>query len=143
MQAPDGENQPSVEVELFVSADKLLILNTNLKEILMDHPLRTVSFIADIGDVVVIMARRRLIAPGEDGAGPGSPGSGDEIMPSHHVGQRSPDSSALSRSASGDSTGSRSSASDTGSARRTLDVPKMQAKVVCHVIECDDVSCLN
>jgi hypothetical protein len=27
----------------------------------MDHSLRTISYIADIGDLVVIMARRRLL----------------------------------------------------------------------------------
>ena len=28
---------------------------------MMDHGLRTISYIADIGDLVVIMARRRLL----------------------------------------------------------------------------------
>jgi hypothetical protein len=28
---------------------------------MMDHSLRTISYIADIGDLVVIMARRRLL----------------------------------------------------------------------------------
>ena len=31
------------------------------QEIMMDHSLRTISYIADIGDILVIMARRRLI----------------------------------------------------------------------------------
>ena len=32
----------------------------------MDHSLRTISYIADIGDILVLMARRRLIgSPGE------------------------------------------------------------------------------
>lgn len=39
-----------------------MVLNTDLKEIMMDHTLRTISYIADIGDLVVLMARRR---PGE------------------------------------------------------------------------------
>lgn len=30
-----------------------------LQEIMMDHALRTISYIADIGDLLVIMARRR------------------------------------------------------------------------------------
>lgn len=29
-----------------------------LQDIMMDHPLRTISYIADIGDLVVLMARR-------------------------------------------------------------------------------------
>lgn len=30
------------------------------KETMMDHPLRTISYIADIGNIVVLMARRRM-----------------------------------------------------------------------------------
>ena len=33
----------------------------------MDHALRTISYIADIGDLVVLMARRRVL-PTDDGA---------------------------------------------------------------------------
>lgn len=36
-----------------------MVLNTDLKEIMMDHALRTISYIADIGELVVLMARRR------------------------------------------------------------------------------------
>ena len=61
-QAPEGETQPSTEVDLFISTEKIMVLNTDLKEIMMDHTLRTISYIADIGDLVVLMARRR---PGE------------------------------------------------------------------------------
>ena len=35
------------------------------QEIMMDHALRTISYIADIGDLLVIMARRRP-APTDD-----------------------------------------------------------------------------
>lgn len=59
MQAPEGESQPSTEVDLFISTEKIMVLNTDLKEIMMDHTLRTISYIADIGDLVVLMARRR------------------------------------------------------------------------------------
>ena len=39
----------------------------SLQEIMMDHALRTISYIADIGDLVVLMARRRMITQdGED-----------------------------------------------------------------------------
>jgi len=37
---------------------------------MMDHSLRTISYIADIGEILVIMARRRLI---------GSPGDTDSM----------------------------------------------------------------
>lgn len=59
MQAPEGETQPSTEVDLFISTEKIMVLNTDLKEIMMDHTLRTISYIADIGDLLVLMARRR------------------------------------------------------------------------------------
>lgn len=45
-----------------------MVLNTDLKEIMMDHALRTISYIADIGDLVVLMARRRFI-PSENEEG--------------------------------------------------------------------------
>nr|XP_034325394.1 uncharacterized protein LOC105322410 isoform X22 [Crassostrea gigas] len=65
--APEGENQPSTAVDLFVSTEKIMVLNTDLQEIMMDHSLRTISYIADIGDILVIMARRRLLSsPGEE-----------------------------------------------------------------------------
>nr|XP_017036529.2 uncharacterized protein LOC108084703 isoform X1 [Drosophila kikkawai] len=59
--APEGESQPSTEVDLFISTEKIMVLNTDLKEIMMDHALRTISYIADIGDLVVLMARRRFV----------------------------------------------------------------------------------
>lgn len=67
IKAPEGENQPSTAVDLFVSTEKIMVLNTDLQEIMMDHSLRTISYIADIGDILVIMARRRILSsPGED-----------------------------------------------------------------------------
>ncbi|XP_065582819.1 protein lin-10-like isoform X6 [Artemia franciscana] len=68
IKAPDGEPQPTTEVDLFISTEKIMVLNTELKEIMMDHALRTISYIADIGDLVVLMARRRTPpVEGEDG----------------------------------------------------------------------------
>uniref|UniRef100_A0AC34RK60 Uncharacterized protein n=1 Tax=Panagrolaimus sp. JU765 TaxID=591449 RepID=A0AC34RK60_9BILA len=58
VKAPDGEIQPSTEIDLFISTEKIMVLNTDLQDILMDHALRSISYIADIGDVVVLMARR-------------------------------------------------------------------------------------
>ncbi|RUS73442.1 hypothetical protein EGW08_018798 [Elysia chlorotica] len=66
IKAPEGENQPSTDVDLFVSTEKIMVLNTDLQEIMMDHSLRTISYIADIGDILVIMARRRLITSPDD-----------------------------------------------------------------------------
>ena len=36
LQAPSGEHQPSTDVDLFVSVDKLMVLNTNLQVLV--HP---------------------------------------------------------------------------------------------------------
>jgi len=68
IKAPEGESQPSTEVDLFISTEKIMVLNTDLKEIMMDHGLRTISYIADIGELVVIMARRRVLP--QDGEEP-------------------------------------------------------------------------
>jgi amyloid beta A4 precursor protein-binding family A member 1 len=46
-------------VDLFISTEKVMVLNTDIKEVMMDHTLKTISYIADIGDLVVLMARRR------------------------------------------------------------------------------------
>ena len=62
-------------MELFVSTERILVLNTDLQEIMMDHSLRTISYIADIGDIVVLMARRNRSPSSpssEDGSGANS-----------------------------------------------------------------------
>ncbi|MPC35293.1 Protein lin-10 [Portunus trituberculatus] len=41
--------------------DMVMEAVSHLKEIMMDHALRTISYIADIGDLVVLMARRRVL----------------------------------------------------------------------------------
>ncbi|KAM9455810.1 amyloid-beta A4 precursor protein-binding family A member 1 isoform 2-T3 [Clarias gariepinus] len=57
-----GEELPSAtEVDLFVSTQRIKVLNADTQETMMDHPLRTISYIADIGNMVVLMARRKLI----------------------------------------------------------------------------------
>uniref|UniRef100_A0A8D9F896 Protein lin-10 n=1 Tax=Cacopsylla melanoneura TaxID=428564 RepID=A0A8D9F896_9HEMI len=66
VKAPEGETQPSTEVDLFISTEKIMVLNTDLKEIMMDHALRTISYIADIGELVVLMARRRFVSQEPD-----------------------------------------------------------------------------
>uniref|UniRef100_A0A2I3GUN3 Amyloid beta protein binding family A member 1 n=1 Tax=Nomascus leucogenys TaxID=61853 RepID=A0A2I3GUN3_NOMLE len=59
-QAPEGESQPMTEVDLFISTQRIKVLNADTQETMMDHPLRTISYIADIGNIVVLMARRRM-----------------------------------------------------------------------------------
>ncbi|XP_074667431.1 amyloid-beta A4 precursor protein-binding family A member 1-like isoform X3 [Strix aluco] len=58
--APEGESQPVTEVDLFISTQRIKVLNADTQETMMDHPLRTISYIADIGNIVVLMARRLI-----------------------------------------------------------------------------------
>ncbi|XP_038661437.1 amyloid-beta A4 precursor protein-binding family A member 1 [Scyliorhinus canicula] len=58
--AAEGESQPMTEVDLFISTQRIKVLNADSQETMMDHPLRTISYIADIGNIVVLMARRRM-----------------------------------------------------------------------------------
>ncbi|KAM6167129.1 amyloid-beta A4 precursor protein-binding family A member 3 isoform 1-T3 [Erethizon dorsatum] len=60
VKAPVGETQPMTEVDLFVSTRRIKVLMTDSQEAMMDHALQTISYIADIGPVLVLMARRRL-----------------------------------------------------------------------------------
>ncbi|XP_066224116.1 amyloid-beta A4 precursor protein-binding family A member 1 isoform X2 [Saccopteryx leptura] len=60
IKAPEGESQPMTEVDLFISTQRIKVLNADTQETMMDHPLRTISYIADIGNIVVLMARRRM-----------------------------------------------------------------------------------
>ncbi|CDW59622.1 PDZ and PID domain containing protein [Trichuris trichiura] len=75
IKAPNGESQPHVEVDLFISIEKIMVLNTDMQrvsetdvrqDIMMDHNLRTISYIADIGDLLVLMARRVSQASSSD-----------------------------------------------------------------------------
>ncbi|XP_068012521.1 amyloid-beta A4 precursor protein-binding family A member 3 isoform X2 [Melanerpes formicivorus] len=58
--APEGESQPMTEVDLFVSTQRIKVLTADTQEAMMDHSLQTISYIADIGSLVVLMARRKL-----------------------------------------------------------------------------------
>ncbi|XP_028351173.1 amyloid-beta A4 precursor protein-binding family A member 3 [Physeter macrocephalus] len=60
VKAPDGETQPMTEVDLFVSTKRVKVLTAESQEALMEHALQTISYIADIGSALVLMARRRL-----------------------------------------------------------------------------------
>ncbi|KAL1266965.1 hypothetical protein QQF64_002640 [Cirrhinus molitorella] len=52
----------STEVDLFISTQRIKVLSAyTQQETMMDHPLRTISYIADIGNMVVLMARRKMI----------------------------------------------------------------------------------
>ncbi|XP_039623126.1 amyloid-beta A4 precursor protein-binding family A member 3 [Polypterus senegalus] len=59
IKAPDGESQPMTEVDLFISTKRIKVLSAATQEAMMDHPLQTISYIADIGAIVVLMAHRK------------------------------------------------------------------------------------
>ncbi|KAJ8260733.1 hypothetical protein COCON_G00164560 [Conger conger] len=62
-QSPEAQPPVSAEVDLFISTQRIKVLNADTQETMMDHPLRTISYIADIGDIVVLMARRKRPRP--------------------------------------------------------------------------------
>uniref|UniRef100_A0A4W5R0X5 Amyloid beta (A4) precursor protein-binding, family A, member 1b n=1 Tax=Hucho hucho TaxID=62062 RepID=A0A4W5R0X5_9TELE len=51
----------STEVDLFMSTQRIKVLNADSQESMMDLPLRTISYIADIGNMVVLMARGKMV----------------------------------------------------------------------------------
>uniref|UniRef100_H2V506 Amyloid beta protein binding family A member 2 n=1 Tax=Takifugu rubripes TaxID=31033 RepID=H2V506_TAKRU len=59
-QSADGDAQTLTEVDLFISTQRIKVLNADSQETMMDNALRTISYIADIGNIVVLMARRRM-----------------------------------------------------------------------------------
>ncbi|CAB1318580.1 unnamed protein product [Coregonus sp. 'balchen'] len=56
----EDEVPSSTEVDLFMSTQRIKVLNTDTQESMMDLPLRTISYIADIGNMVVLMARGKM-----------------------------------------------------------------------------------
>ncbi|XP_051776421.1 amyloid-beta A4 precursor protein-binding family A member 2 isoform X2 [Erpetoichthys calabaricus] len=56
----EGDAQTLTEVDLFISTQRIKVLNADTQETMMDNALRTISYIADIGNIVVLMARRRM-----------------------------------------------------------------------------------
>ncbi|KAL4658813.1 amyloid beta A4 precursor protein-binding family A member 3-like [Arapaima gigas] len=61
IKAPEGESQPMTEVDLFISTQRVKVLSADTQEAMMDHALQMISYIADIGSIVVLMARRKPV----------------------------------------------------------------------------------
>ncbi|XP_069818674.1 amyloid-beta A4 precursor protein-binding family A member 3 isoform X2 [Dendropsophus ebraccatus] len=59
VKAPDGESQPMTEVDVMVSTQRVKVLAADTQEAFMDHPLQTISYTADIGNIVVIMVQKK------------------------------------------------------------------------------------
>ncbi|XP_037539532.1 amyloid-beta A4 precursor protein-binding family A member 2 [Nematolebias whitei] len=60
IKSQNEESQMMTEVDLFISTKAVKVLNADTQETMMDSALRTISYIADIGSIVVLMARRRM-----------------------------------------------------------------------------------
>lgn len=60
VKSPEGDAHTLTEVDLFISTQRIKVLNADTQETMMDNALRTISYIADIGNIVVLMARRRM-----------------------------------------------------------------------------------
>ncbi|KAG7487887.1 hypothetical protein MATL_G00028330 [Megalops atlanticus] len=87
IKAPEGENQPMTEVDLFISTQRIKVLSADTQEAMMDHPLQMISYIADIGSIVVLMARRKPIGRkgAEEGSASSSPSSRKKCCMICHV----------------------------------------------------------
>ncbi|XP_065146320.1 amyloid-beta A4 precursor protein-binding family A member 1 isoform X3 [Paramisgurnus dabryanus] len=57
----DTESGAASEVDLFISTQRIKVLSAYSQDTMMDHPLRTISYIADIGNMIVLMARKKMI----------------------------------------------------------------------------------
>ncbi|XP_056135025.1 amyloid-beta A4 precursor protein-binding family A member 1 [Lampris incognitus] len=57
---PKDEPQSMTEVDLFISTQRIQVLSTDCQESLVNYPLRTISYITDIGNIVALMARCRV-----------------------------------------------------------------------------------
>lgn len=61
IKAPEEESQPTTEVDICISTEKVVIYNAEENENpMMEHVLKTISYTADMGDLVVLMVKRSL-----------------------------------------------------------------------------------
>lgn len=73
IKAPEGESQPMTEVDLFISTQRIKVLTADTQEAMMDHALQMISYIADIGEIVVLMARRKRKGQDSDSSSSSGP----------------------------------------------------------------------
>uniref|UniRef100_A0A3Q0RBE8 Amyloid-beta A4 precursor protein-binding family A member 3 n=1 Tax=Amphilophus citrinellus TaxID=61819 RepID=A0A3Q0RBE8_AMPCI len=85
IKAPEGESQPMTEVDLFISTQRIKVLTTDTQEAMMDHALQMISYIADIGNIVVMMARRKRKGQDADTASNSSSSSAKKCLMICHV----------------------------------------------------------
>ncbi|KAJ0069161.1 hypothetical protein NL108_003076, partial [Boleophthalmus pectinirostris] len=65
IKSQDEDSHMMTEVDLFISTKAVKVLNADTQETMMDSALRTISYIADIGNIVVIMARTPMSSSDE------------------------------------------------------------------------------
>nr|CAH8855056.1 unnamed protein product [Trichobilharzia regenti] len=152
IKAPDEESQPSVTVELFVSTERIMILNANLEDILIDHNLRTVSYIADIGELFVLMSRRPELTPSDISESPSDNDNSnkavDDVQDVNYASVNGGNINNNNNNTCDSSTPSQRSLTSVDSniselinsatARSTLDKLKKHTKMICHVLESSD-----
>ena len=103
----------------------------------MDHALRSISYIADIGDLLVIMARRRLVPPGSTSAPTVTPGGSADATTNAPSGSTTGPTATNSSSTS--AVISTSSASALSAACDDVQVIGTTPKMICHVFESEEV----
>ncbi|XP_061594531.1 amyloid-beta A4 precursor protein-binding family A member 3 isoform X2 [Cololabis saira] len=81
IKAPEGESQPMTEVDLFISTQRIKVLTADTQEAMMDHALQMISYIADIGNIVVLMARRKQKGQDSDTTSKASSSSSSSSAP--------------------------------------------------------------
>ncbi|XP_061628801.1 amyloid-beta A4 precursor protein-binding family A member 2 [Phyllopteryx taeniolatus] len=79
IKSQDEDSQMMTEVDLFISTKTVKVLNADTQDTMMDSALRTISYIADIGSIVVLMARRRLSQTSSEDFSESVESSGDGI----------------------------------------------------------------
>lgn len=54
-----GRKVPSNAVIVTISAERLLVYDGNMQQLLMEHTIKLVSYVGDSGDYVVVMVRHQ------------------------------------------------------------------------------------
>ncbi|KAL6108151.1 apba3 [Pungitius sinensis] len=85
IKAPEGESQPMTEVDLFISTQRIKVLTADTQEAMMDHALQMISYIADIDNIVVLMARRKRKGQDSDSSSSSSSGPQKKCLMICHV----------------------------------------------------------
>ena len=104
----------------------------------MDHALRSISYIADIGDLLVIMARRRLVPPGSTAAPPVTTGNVTDAS-ANASGNSGTGPGATGSSNNSSAVIPTSSSSALAAACDDVQVIGTTPKMICHVFESEEV----